>query len=121
MIGPNPFSSFLLYDHRTRSVPTANLQEIGIALKPTSSGAIVFNVAELSLDEAAQAAQDFQVHAPAACLYETTCVLLVLPSSIFLTLLVNVVGGPWTCTTRVCNGHTVSLVLSITHAGYLAE
>ncbi len=38
-----------------------NVQEIGIALKPTRSGAIVFNVAELSLDEAAQAAQDFQV------------------------------------------------------------
>ena len=39
------------------------MQEIGIALKPTKSGAIVFNVAELSLDEAAQAAQDFQVTA----------------------------------------------------------
>lgn len=37
------------------------MQEIGIALKPTRSGAIVFNVAELSLDEAAQAAQDLQV------------------------------------------------------------
>ena len=42
------------------------MQEIGIALKPTRSGAIVFNVAELSLDEAAQAAQDFQVN-PAQC------------------------------------------------------
>ena len=38
-----------------------SVQEIGIALKPTRSGAIVFNVAELSLDEAAQAAQDLQV------------------------------------------------------------
>lgn len=37
------------------------VQEIGIALKPTASGAIIFNVAELSLEEAAQAAQDLQV------------------------------------------------------------
>jgi len=36
-------------------------KEIGISLRPTSSGAIVFNVAELSLDEAAEAAQDLQV------------------------------------------------------------
>lgn len=99
---------------------TAHLQEIGIALKPTSSGAIIFNVAELSLDEAAQAAQDLQVHAPAACLYETSRVLLLGPSSIFLTLLVNFVGGPWTCSTQVSNGHTASPVIYIVHAGNLA-
>ena len=120
MIGPNPFNSFPLYYHRTRSMLTAHLQEIGIALKPTSSGAIIFNVAELSLDEAAQAAQDLQVHAPAACLYETSRVLLLGPSSIFLTLLVKFVGGPWTCSTRVSNGHTASPVTSIMHAGNLA-
>ena len=43
-------------------------QEMGIALRPTKSGAIIFDVAKHTLDEAAEAAEEFQVinwHVPA--------------------------------------------------------
>ena len=36
-------------------------QEMGIALRPTKSGAIIFDVAKHTLDEAAEAAEEFQV------------------------------------------------------------
>ncbi len=36
-------------------------QEMGIALRPTKSGAIIFDVAKHTLDEAAEAAEELQV------------------------------------------------------------